>query len=965
MSGPYQDLLIDTSKSFEDGNYFIVTIEKLEPGKIYPIQFKWKYKDGTSGKDWSSAYKIITPSEQVLGAPDITANGDTPGMITVSWDGKTVGGLDVQSQVKQVDIYISGSPFDGTKPALSFDKAGKKTVPAPAGIYTIVAYALSARGTISTQKTIPNIEVVDTAVVVEPPTLPSGLSVSPGPFVVSVNWSGSYASSGFEGFKSVDIHVRGSDVGSTATSGFSSTTQVATLTVTGTTNRQNIGLDNLRQALGLANNQAAYTSPMYFYYISRNDNDDLYKVGGTPTYTRINSSSVNPTQANFVDLVNGIISIENLVAGNGKFTSWLRTGGTYVNDVFQGGTRIELSAVNDFPDPTNSSYNILKGLTAYNSGNTKIFDLDLDAGTLTIEGSGKFTGDLEAGSGSSIFKSDSNGIYLGSGTWSGAASTFRVSRSGALTAASGTIGGLTLASDAISNSANTFKIGSTGQLLLGSESAGQNNLLLTPTQIVHRTGSTSTGIFTLDIATGTLSLSGYANTAALANKSKTYYQNDEPQSGMIQGDIWIDANDNYKVYTYTGNAWQLSQDSAAAQITANTAANRSQKFDLVGNVNLGIALNNSGSIYSNKTTYGSSITGWFLGYRNVGGGTLTPAIDIGGDTSYMRWTGGSLEIKGNITADSGSFTGNVYASGGTIGGFYIGANYLSSTTDGVSAPYYWSQSTGALSVENIFIRRTPGVGQLTGLAMLNGAQITMFGGDISMGGGTIYTGNSDASGVIDISYGTITAASGIRLNIDGSTGNIFTNSYVGVNTTDSAASTQSEGAYIGSSGLFVARRAGSTITTSSVYFAHRYSDSANTNPSFFRALRDGTNVGNLRYNTSTNVFETATVSDYRLKQNISDHNALSSVGIIKSIPIKQFSFKTDLQNKIVTGFIAHELQEVAPFAVSGEKDAVDQEGNPDYQEVGFSSLIPDTIAALQYALNKIESLEQRLDAIEG
>jgi hypothetical protein len=49
----------------------------------------------------------------------------------------------------------------------------------------------------------------------------------------------------------------------------------------------------------------------------------------------------------------------------------------------------------------------------------------------------------------------------------------------------------------------------------------------------------------------------------------------------------------------------------------------------------------------------------------------------------------------------------------------------------------------------------------------------------------------------------------------------------------------------------------------------------------------------------------------------------------------------------------------------GEKDAVDEENNPVYQEVGFSSLIPTTVAALKHALLKIEELEQRLDALEG
>jgi hypothetical protein len=60
--------------------------------------------------------------------------------------------------------------------------------------------------------------------------------------------------------------------------------------------------------------------------------------------------------------------------------------------------------------------------------------------------------------------------------------------------------------------------------------------------------------------------------------------------------------------------------------------------------------------------------------------------------------------------------------------------------------------------------------------------------------------------------------------------------------------------------------------------------------------------------------------------------------------------------------LAHELAEVVPEAVTGEKDAVDAEGKPVYQGIDQSKLVPLLTAALQEALAKIESLEARLDA---
>jgi len=62
------------------------------------------------------------------------------------------------------------------------------------------------------------------------------------------------------------------------------------------------------------------------------------------------------------------------------------------------------------------------------------------------------------------------------------------------------------------------------------------------------------------------------------------------------------------------------------------------------------------------------------------------------------------------------------------------------------------------------------------------------------------------------------------------------------------------------------------------------------------------------------------------------------------------------------GFIAHELAEVCPDAVSGTKDAVDAEGNPKYQGIDTSFLVATLTAALQEAVAEINSLKARLDA---
>ena len=56
-------------------------------------------------------------------------------------------------------------------------------------------------------------------------------------------------------------------------------------------------------------------------------------------------------------------------------------------------------------------------------------------------------------------------------------------------------------------------------------------------------------------------------------------------------------------------------------------------------------------------------------------------------------------------------------------------------------------------------------------------------------------------------------------------------------------------------------------------------------------------------------------------------------------------------------FVAHDLQRVAPYAVTGRKDQIDSIGNPVYQAVDYASLVPLLWAALREANLRIEALE--------
>jgi hypothetical protein len=104
-------------------------------------------------------------------------------------------------------------------------------------------------------------------------------------------------------------------------------------------------------------------------------------------------------------------------------------------------------------------------------------------------------------------------------------------------------------------------------------------------------------------------------------------------------------------------------------------------------------------------------------------------------------------------------------------------------------------------------------------------------------------------------------------------------------------------------------------------------------------------------------------SDYRLKENIVPLS--NAVTKLKQLAPKRFTFIDRPEAGTIDGFIAHELQAVVPQAVSGEKDEIDQNGNPRYQGVDSSNLVPLLTAALQEALVRIEALEVRMTALES
>jgi len=123
----------------------------------------------------------------------------------------------------------------------------------------------------------------------------------------------------------------------------------------------------------------------------------------------------------------------------------------------------------------------------------------------------------------------------------------------------------------------------------------------------------------------------------------------------------------------------------------------------------------------------------------------------------------------------------------------------------------------------------------------------------------------------------------------------------------------------------------------------------------------GTERGNIRWETGNVSYNTS--SDYRLKENI---RALTGgIELVKQLRPCLFNFIEAGPEDTLGGFIAHEVQEVVDYAVSGQKDEVRKDGSIKPQSIDQSKLVPLLTAALQEAIAKIETLEAKVTNLEA
>jgi len=116
--------------------------------------------------------------------------------------------------------------------------------------------------------------------------------------------------------------------------------------------------------------------------------------------------------------------------------------------------------------------------------------------------------------------------------------------------------------------------------------------------------------------------------------------------------------------------------------------------------------------------------------------------------------------------------------------------------------------------------------------------------------------------------------------------------------------------------------------------------------------------GTVRGQITNNIYGTqyTTSSDYRLKENVQPLSSSTS----RTLALNPCTFEwiDDADNNSIEGFLAHEVAAIVPEAVVGTKDALDADGNPEYQTIDQSKLIPILVKTIQ-------ELEARITALES
>jgi len=409
------------------------------------------------------------------------------------------------------------------------------------------------------------------------------------------------------------------------------------------------------------------------------------------------------------------------------------------------------------------------------------------------------------------------------------------------------------------------------------------------------------------------------------------------------------------ISTIGSNSLNQTSDLTINGVTVGKGGGSVSTNTVVGNL-AQVATNTGGLTVAIGYSAGNAITSGdsnnFIGaYAGRVTTTATGNVGIGTSVLYDNTTGSS-----NIAIGQQALRYNTTASNNTAVGYQAGYNNnaISNTYLGYQAGY-----TNSAGTYNVFL------GIAAGYLSTGGANtfVGNYAGYASTGTGNTFIGSGPSYGAGQAM--TTGSKNTIIGSYNGNQGGLdirTASNYIVLSDGDG----NPRQFFDGSGNLTVGTFGGGDVRTnggfqyaigSSSYADYGHGSTASSGSSYFRFWYNASQIGSITQNGTTAVAYN-TSSDYRLKENVAPMTgALATVQALKPVTYDWISDKSKGQ-----GFIAHELQAVVPDCVSGEKDAVDEEGKPVYQGIDTSFLVATLTAAIQELKADNDSMRAALKA---